>query len=66
MAAMSLPAGIGFTVSLLIGDLAYGDVRQRAETVTIGILAAGLIASILAATLLHLRVRNRRNALDDV
>ncbi|MCK2214566.1 Na+/H+ antiporter NhaA [Actinomadura sp. ATCC 31491] len=65
MAAVSLLAGIGFTVSLLIGDLAYGDDRQRAEAVTTGILAASLVASVLAAGLLHIRVRNRRNALDD-
>jgi NhaA family Na+:H+ antiporter len=66
LAAVSLLAGIGFTVSLLIGDLAYGDDRQRSEAVTTGILAASLIASILAAVLLHIRVRNRRDALDDV
>ncbi|MFC4112652.1 Na+/H+ antiporter NhaA [Nonomuraea zeae] len=66
LAAVSLLAGIGFTVSLLIGDLAYGDDRQRSEAVTTGILAASLIASILASVLLHIRVRNRRNALDDV
>ncbi|MEV1170029.1 Na+/H+ antiporter NhaA [Nonomuraea sp. NPDC049784] len=66
MAAVSLLAGIGFTVSLLIGDLAYGDDRQRAEAVTTGILAASLVASILAAVLLHVRVRKRRIALDDV
>ncbi|NRQ34164.1 Na+/H+ antiporter NhaA, partial [Nonomuraea sp. NN258] len=66
MAAVSLLAGIGFTVSLLIGDLAYGAERQRAVAVTTGILAASVIASILAAVLLHLRVRKRRLALDDV
>ncbi|MEV0381806.1 Na+/H+ antiporter NhaA [Nonomuraea sp. NPDC050643] len=66
MAAVSLLAGIGFTVSLLIGDLAYGDDRQRAEAVTTGILAASLVASALAAVLLHARVRKRRIALDDV
>ncbi|WP_262379935.1 Na+/H+ antiporter NhaA [Nonomuraea sp. PA05] len=66
MAAVSLLAGIGFTVSLLIADLAYGDDRQRAEAVTTGILAASVIASILAAVLLNMRVRKRRNALDDV
>ncbi|GAA0933511.1 Na+/H+ antiporter NhaA [Nonomuraea longicatena] len=66
MAAVSLLGGIGFTVSLLIGDLAYGSDPERAEAVTTGILAASLIASLLAAVLLHLRVRNRRSALDDV
>ncbi|WP_157248733.1 Na+/H+ antiporter NhaA [Nonomuraea typhae] len=66
MAAVSLLAGIGFTVSLLIGDLAYGHDPQRADAVTTGILAASLVASVLAAVLLHIRVRNRRTALDDV
>jgi NhaA family Na+:H+ antiporter len=66
MAAVSLLAGIGFTVSLLVGDLAYGDDPQRAEAVTTGILAASIIASILAAVLLNIRVRKRRIALDDV
>jgi Na+:H+ antiporter, NhaA family len=66
MAAVSLLAGIGFTVSLLIGDLAYGADQGRAVAVTTGILAASLIASVLAAVLLHARVRERRIALDDV
>lgn len=61
MAAVSLLAGIGFTVSLLIGSLAFGDDPERSSAVTTGILAASLIASILAAVLLHLRVRTRRN-----
>ncbi|MGW3351061.1 Na+/H+ antiporter NhaA [Nonomuraea rubra] len=66
MAAVSLLAGIGFTVSLLIGDLAYGGDPQRAEAVTTGILAASIVASVLAAVLLNIRVRKRRVALDDV
>ncbi|MGW0482618.1 Na+/H+ antiporter NhaA [Nonomuraea sp. NPDC003214] len=65
MAAVSLLAGIGFTVSLLIGDLAYGADQERATAVTTGILAASVIASVLAAVLLHTRVRERRSALDD-
>ncbi|MFC4010891.1 Na+/H+ antiporter NhaA [Nonomuraea purpurea] len=40
MAAVSLLAVIGFMMSLLIGDLAHGDDRQRAEAVTTGILAS--------------------------
>ncbi|MFB4283707.1 MULTISPECIES: hypothetical protein [unclassified Nonomuraea] len=46
--------------------MAYGDDRQRAEAVTTGNLAAGLIASILAAVLLNARVRSAAFALDDV
>ncbi|MGV9302340.1 Na+/H+ antiporter NhaA [Nonomuraea sp. NPDC003727] len=65
MAAVSLLGGIGFTVSLLIGDLAFGADESRAAAVTTGILAASLVASVLAATLLHVRVRKRRIGLDD-
>ncbi|MEU7893640.1 Na+/H+ antiporter NhaA [Nonomuraea sp. NPDC049152] len=66
MAAVSLLGGIGFTVSLLIGDLAFGADQSRTTAVTTGILAASLVASVLAAVLLHVRVRKRRNGLDDV
>ncbi|MEV8636736.1 Na+/H+ antiporter NhaA [Streptosporangium sp. NPDC051023] len=66
MAAVSILAGIGFTVSLLIGDLAYGDDPERVNAVTTGVLAASLASSVLAAILLRVRVRNRVNAQDDV
>ncbi|GAA4236501.1 NhaA family Na+:H+ antiporter [Streptosporangium album] len=66
MAAVSILAGIGFTVSLLIGNLAYGDDPGRANAVTTGVLAASLTASVLAALLLRVRVRNHLNAQDDV
>ncbi|GAA3313789.1 Na+/H+ antiporter NhaA [Nonomuraea dietziae] len=66
MAAVSALGGIGFTVSLLIGDLAFGADQERATAVTTGVLAASLAASMLAAVLLHVRVRKRRNGLDDV
>ncbi|MEV0582898.1 Na+/H+ antiporter NhaA [Nonomuraea sp. NPDC050310] len=62
MAAVSLLGGIGFTVSLLIGNLAYGDDPARSAAVTTGVLTASLIASVLAAVLLHVRVRKRREA----
>ncbi|MER6944111.1 Na+/H+ antiporter NhaA [Nonomuraea sp. NPDC000554] len=66
MAAVSLLAGIGFTVSLLIGNLAYSADQERVEAITVGILVASLVASVLAAVLLHIRVRKRRIAQDDV
>ncbi|GGS62344.1 Na(+)/H(+) antiporter NhaA 3 [Planobispora rosea] len=66
MAAVSILAGIGFTVSLLIGGLAFGDDPERASAVTTGVLAASLIASVLAAILLRVRVRKHLNAQDDV
>jgi NhaA family Na+:H+ antiporter len=66
MAAVSILAGIGFTVSLLIGNLAYGDDPERVNMVTTGVLVASLTASVLATILLRVRVRNRLNAQDDV
>lgn len=66
MAAVSILAGIGFTVSLLVGNLAYGADPERANAVTAGVLVASLTASVLAAILLRVRVRNHRNAQDDV
>ena len=44
-------AGIGFTVSLFIADLAFDDADLQASA-KVGILAASLIASILGALLL--------------
>lgn len=53
---VSLLGGIGFTVSLLIGELAF-DAGDRAAQVKIGVLAASLLATLLAAAVL--RARNR-------
>jgi Na+/H+ antiporter NhaA len=53
--ALSVLAGIGFTVSLLIGDRAY----PGSERVTTAVLVASLIAAALAAALLHVRVQAR-------
>ena len=57
IAGLALLAGIGFTVSLLIGELAYGAQSTRDEHVKVGVLAGSFIAAILAAVLL--RSRNR-------
>ncbi|MBG0827259.1 Na+/H+ antiporter NhaA [Planomonospora sp. ID67723] len=61
-AAVSILAGVGFTVSLPIGGLAFGDDRERAAAVTTGVPASSLIASVL----LGVRVRKHLNAQDDV
>jgi NhaA family Na+:H+ antiporter len=57
---ISLLAGIGFTVSLLIGDLAYGAGSERDQLVKIGVLTGSLIAAALAAIVLRLRNRHYR------
>lgn len=53
---MAMLAGIGFTVSLLIGELAYTD-GARAERVKVGVIVGSLVAALLAAVVL--RIRNR-------
>ena len=52
---ISLLAGIGFTVSLLIGELAYGPGSPRDEHVKIGVLVGSFIAAALAAVVLSRR-----------
>ena len=50
-------AGIGFTVSLLIGDLAFGAGSDRDDHVKVGVLAGSLLAAILASIILRSRDR---------
>jgi NhaA family Na+:H+ antiporter len=57
---LSLLGGIGFTVSLLIGELAFGAGSERDEHVKVGVLAGTLLAALLAAVLLRLRDRRYR------
>lgn len=45
-------SGIGFTISLLVVDLALGDEPALAEQARIGVLAAAVIAVVLASALL--------------
>lgn len=54
---LSLLAGVGFTVSLLVGELAFGHGSERDEHVKLAILLASVIAAVLAT--LVLRTRNR-------
>ncbi|MDQ3105198.1 MAG: Na+/H+ antiporter NhaA [Actinomycetota bacterium] len=53
---VSILAGIGFTISLLIGDLAFGASSVR-DHLKVAVLTGSVTASILAAALL--RSRNR-------
>jgi NhaA family Na+:H+ antiporter len=57
---VSLLAGIGFTVSLLMGELAFGPGSAREEHVKIAVLAGSLTASILGTLLLKSRNRAYR------
>jgi NhaA family Na+:H+ antiporter len=55
---LAVLGGIGFTVSLLIGELAFGPGSVRDEHVKVGVLVGTLAAAVLAAVVL--RLRNRR------
>ena len=57
---VSLLAGIGFTVSLLIGDLAFGEGSLRDDHVKVAVLTGSVASSILAAVLLRTRNRTYR------
>ncbi|BCB90690.1 Na+/H+ antiporter NhaA [Phytohabitans suffuscus] len=52
---LGLLGGIGFTVSLLIGELAFGHGTARAEQVTVAVLAGSVGAALLATVVLRLR-----------
>jgi Na+:H+ antiporter, NhaA family len=49
---VSLLAGIGFTVSLLIGELAFGYGTSTGDDVKIGVLVGSVIAGVLASFVL--------------
>lgn len=57
---LALLAGVGFTVSLLIGELAFGAGGPRDDLVKVGVLAGSLLAALLAAVVLRLRNRTYR------
>ncbi|MFG1926438.1 Na+/H+ antiporter NhaA [Cryptosporangium sp. NPDC048952] len=53
---LAVLSGIGFTVSLLIGELAFGAGSERDEHVKVAVLTGSVLAAILATAIL--RVRN--------
>ncbi|PSJ29960.1 Na+/H+ antiporter NhaA [Streptosporangium nondiastaticum] len=53
--AVASLAGIGFTVSLLIGELAFGTDLLLADEVKAAVLVGSLIAAVCASALLKLR-----------
>jgi Na+:H+ antiporter, NhaA family len=54
---MAMLAGVGFTVSLLIGELAFGSGTAAEDHAKVGVLVGSLLAAALATVLL--RSRNR-------
>ncbi|MDN3293998.1 Na+/H+ antiporter NhaA [Streptomyces ficellus] len=57
--AVAMLAGIGFTISLLIGELAYRD-AEDVERIKGAVLLGSAIAAVLATILLKLRNRKYR------
>ena len=55
---VAMLGGVGFTVSLLIGELAYGVGNLTEEHVKIGVLVGSLVSALAAAVVLT--ARNRR------
>ncbi len=55
---IGLVGGIGFTVSLLVGELAFGNGSPHDEHAVLAVLAASLCAAVLGAVALRLRARN--------
>jgi NhaA family Na+:H+ antiporter len=60
VAGVSLLAGLGFTVSLLIGELSFGAETPRGEHVKLAVLTGSLVAATLAAVVLRRRNRTYR------
>ncbi|MGW3606778.1 Na+/H+ antiporter NhaA [Micromonospora sp. NPDC005161] len=57
---LAMLAGIGFTVSLLIGALAFGEGSERGEHVKLAVLTGSVAAALLATVVLRLRNRTYR------
>lgn len=57
---LAMLAGIGFTVSLLIGELAFGTGTESDDHVKIAVLTGSLAATALAGVVLRLRDRTYR------
>lgn len=62
MVGLSLVSGVGFTVSLLIADLAFDGPSEQLDISKAGILFSSLIAAFLAAIILRARDRAYRRA----
>nr|WP_211214418.1 Na+/H+ antiporter NhaA [Actinomycetospora chiangmaiensis] len=59
---LALLAGIGFAVSLLIGELAFGGGSGADDHVKVGIVVASLLAALLATIVLRGSARRRARA----
>lgn len=57
---VSMLAGVGFTVSLLIGELAYGAGSPESDVAKVAVLTGSLLAAFLAGLLLRIRNQHYR------
>ena len=62
---LAMLAGVGFTVSLLIGELAYGVGHLTDEHVKVGVLMGSLISALAATVVLRSRNRMYRRIHED-
>jgi len=58
VAAIGLLAGIGFTVPLLIAEIAYGEIPEDLNTAKMAILAGSITSALLASVVLVTRNRH--------
>ncbi len=63
--AVATLAGIGFTVSLLIGELAFDGDASMTDSVKAAVLTGSLIATALAAVLLKMRNAKYRRLIEE-
>ncbi|MET0424435.1 MAG: Na+/H+ antiporter NhaA [Actinoplanes sp.] len=63
VAGLAMLGGVGFTVSLLVGELAFGPGEQN-DHVKVGVLLGSLTAALLAAVVLRARNRTYRRLYD--
>ncbi len=64
VAGLAMLGGIGFTVSLLIGELAFGVDGEQDDHVKVAVLVGSLTAALLAAVVLRIRNRTYRRMLE--
>lgn len=62
IAGVGVLAGIGFTVSLLIVELSFGETSAHYDHGKVAVLSASVLAAVLAAIVLGLRNRRYRKA----
>ena len=62
---LAVLGGIGFTVSLLVGELAFGAGSELDEHAKVAVLTGSLLAGLLATIILRLRNRTYRRIHDE-